>query len=133
MTAMCGMAKNFWQLALARMGVGAGEAGAVPPAQSLIADYYPPKERAGALGFYMMSSMAGYIIGMVVGGWAAQYYGWRAAFILVGLPGFLLALATKFILREPRLQRSEDRRVGYEAVSTSRSRWPPNYYKKKST
>src|SRR3546814_5918561 len=86
------------------MGVGAGEAGAVPPAQSLIADYYPPKERAGALGFYMMSSMAGYIIGMVVGGWAAQYYGWRAAFILVGLPGFLLALATKFLLREPRLQ-----------------------------
>src|SRR3546814_2861688 len=52
----------------------------------------------------MMSSMAGYIIGMVVGGWAAQYYGWRAAFILVGLPGFLLALATKFLLREPRLQ-----------------------------
>lgn len=104
MTVMCGMAQNFWQLALARMGVGAGEAGAVPPAQSLIADYYPPKERAGALGFYMMSSMAGYIIGMVVGGWAAQYYGWRAAFILVGLPGVLLALATKFLLREPRLQ-----------------------------
>src|SRR3546814_4760560 len=73
MTAMCGMAKNFWQLALARMGVGAGEAGAVPPAQSLIADYYPPKERAGALGFYMMSSMAGYIIGMVVGGRSEEH------------------------------------------------------------
>src|SRR3546814_20475595 len=98
MTAMCGMAKNFWQLALARMGVGAGEAGAVPPAQSLIADYYPPKERAGALGFYMMSSMAGYIIGMVVGGWAAQYDGWRAAFIIVVLPGYLLQMETQFLL-----------------------------------
>src|SRR3546814_11733603 len=85
------------------MGVGAGEAGAVPPAQSLIADYYPPKERAGALGFYMMSSMAGHIIGMVVGGWAAPYYGWRAAFLLAGLPGFLLALPTKFLLPQPRL------------------------------
>src|SRR3546814_7548678 len=53
MTAMFGMAQNFLQLALARMGVGAGEAGAGPPAPSLIADYYPPKERDGALGFYM--------------------------------------------------------------------------------
>src|SRR3546814_20321770 len=57
MTAMCGMAQNFWQLALARMGVGAGEAGAVPPAQSLIAAYYPPTERAGAHGFHLMSSL----------------------------------------------------------------------------
>lgn len=104
MTVMCGMAQNFWQLALARVGVGAGEAGAIPPAQSLIADYYPPTERAGALGFYMMSSMAGYILGMVIGGWTAQHYGWRTAFIIIGLPGLLLALATKFFLREPRLQ-----------------------------
>src|SRR3546814_10933206 len=98
MTAMCGMAQNFWQLALARMGVGAGEAGAVPPAQSLIADYYPPKERAGALGFSMISLMAGSLLGMVVRGWAAPSYGWRAAFILFGLPGVLLVLAQKFLL-----------------------------------
>ena len=104
MTILCGMAHNFWQLALARVGVGAGEAGAIPPAQSLIADYYPPDQRAGALGFYMMSSMAGYILGMMAGGWVAQHYGWRAAFIAIGLPGFLLVLASRFLLREPRLQ-----------------------------
>lgn len=104
MTALCGVAQNFWQLALARVGVGAGEAGAVPPAQSLIADYYPPEQRAGALGVYMMSSMAGYIIGMTAGGWVAQHYGWREAFLVIGLPGFLLAVATHFVLREPRLQ-----------------------------
>lgn len=103
MTVLCGMAQNFWQLALARVGVGAGEAGAIPPAQSLIADYYPPDQRAGALGFYMMSSMAGYIIGMAAGGWVAQHYGWREAFIVIGLPGFLLAIAARFVLREPRL------------------------------
>lgn len=104
MTALCGVAQNFWQLALARVGVGAGEAGAVPPAQSLIADYYPPEQRAGALGVYMMSSMAGYIIGMTAGGWVAQHYGWREAFLVIGLPGFLLAVAAHFVLREPRLQ-----------------------------
>lgn len=104
MTALCGVAQNFWQLALARVGVGAGEAGAVPPAQSLIADYYPPEQRAGALGVYMMSSMAGYIIGMTAGGWVAQHYGWREAFLVIGLPGFLLVVATHFVLREPRLQ-----------------------------
>ena len=103
MTVLCGMAQNFWQLALARVGVGAGEAGAIPPAQSLIADYYPPEQRAGALGIYMMSSMAGYILGMVAGGWVAQHYGWREAFIVIGLPGLLLALASRFFLREPRL------------------------------
>jgi MFS family permease len=62
MTVLCGMAQNFWQLALARVGVGMGEAGAIPPAQSLIADYYPPDRRAKAIGIYMMCSMAGYVI-----------------------------------------------------------------------
>lgn len=102
MTVLCGLAQNFWQLALARVGVGAGEAGAVPPAQSLIADYYPPDQRAGALGTYMMSSMAGYVLGLIAGGWIAQHYGWRMAFLAVGLPGFLLALAARLVLREPR-------------------------------
>jgi|TARA_R100000049_G_C1957802_1_gene122024 predicted MFS family arabinose efflux permease len=102
MTLFCGMAQSFLQLALARIGVGAGEAGAVPPAQSLIADYFPPEQRAGALGFYMTSATAGYFVGMVLGGWIAQTYGWREAFIVVGLPGLLLALITRFTLKEPR-------------------------------
>jgi predicted MFS family arabinose efflux permease len=102
MTALCGMAQSFLQLALARIGVGAGEAGALPPAQSLIADYYPPGERGKALGTFMMSSMAGYVIGVVLGGQIAQAYGWRAAFLVVGLPGLALAVLTRLVLDEPR-------------------------------
>jgi MFS family permease len=63
MTALCGAASNFWQLLIARFGVGAGEAGAVPPAQSLLADYYPPERRARAIGIYVMSGSAGYVLG----------------------------------------------------------------------
>ncbi|MFV3074353.1 spinster family MFS transporter [Niveispirillum fermenti] len=103
MTVLCGMAQNFWQLAAARVGVGVGEAGAIPPAQSLIADYFPPDQRAKALGAYLMCSIAGYILGLVAGGWIAVHYGWRAAFIIVGLPGLALALVTRTVLREPRL------------------------------
>jgi predicted MFS family arabinose efflux permease len=102
MTALCGMAQSFWQLAAARIGVGAGEAGALPPAQSLIADYYPPERRGRALGVFMMSSMAGYVLGIVVGGQIAQHWGWRAAFLSVGLPGLALAVLTQAVLREPR-------------------------------
>jgi MFS family permease len=102
MTAVCGMAGSFVQLALARIGVGAGEAGALPPAQSLIADYYPPDRRGKALGVFMMSAMAGYVLGIVMGGQIAARWGWRAAFLTVGLPGLALALVTHFVLREPR-------------------------------
>lgn len=104
MTALCGVAQNFWQLALARVGVGVGEAGAIPPSQSLIADYYAPERRGWAMGVFQMSSMAGYILGVVLGGWIAHNYGWRAAFIVVGLPGLALALLTHFVLKEPRHQ-----------------------------
>jgi MFS family permease len=102
MTALCGFAQSFWQLAAARIGVGAGEAGAIPPAQSLIADYFPPERRGKALGGFMMASMAGYVLGVVVGGQIAQAYGWRAAFLIVGLPGVLLAVIARLLLDEPR-------------------------------
>jgi predicted MFS family arabinose efflux permease len=102
MTALCGLAQSFWQLAVARIGVGAGEAGALTPAQSLIADYYPPDRRGQALGVFMMSSMAGYVLGIVVGGQIAQHWGWRNAFLTVGLPGLALAVVTWVGLREPR-------------------------------
>lgn len=102
MTVLCGMAGSFIQLALARIGVGAGEAGALPPAQSLIADYYPPERRGKALGVFMMSAMAGYVLGIVVGGQIAAHWGWRAAFLTVGLPGLALAVVTWLGLDEPR-------------------------------
>lgn len=102
MTALCGVATTFWHLAAARFGVGAGEAGAIPPAQSLLADYYSPAQRAQALGIFMMSSAAGYALGLVVGGLIAQNYGWRATFIIFGLAGFALAPLSHFVLKEPR-------------------------------
>jgi predicted MFS family arabinose efflux permease len=104
MTTLSGLAQNFWHLALARVGVGAGEAGAIPPAQSLIADYFRPELRARALGVFMMAAMAGYVLGLVLGGYIAEHYGWRAAFLIVGPPGLALALVVHFVLKEPRLK-----------------------------
>jgi predicted MFS family arabinose efflux permease len=104
MTALCGMASNVWMLILARVGVGAGEAGAIPPAQSLLADYFPPEQRAKALGFFMMSATVGLVLGMILGGRIADNWGWRAAFLVVAIPGLLLAVVTWFGLKEPRLQ-----------------------------
>lgn len=102
MTALCGMAQSFWQLVLARIGVGAGEAGAIPPAQSLIADYFGPTRCARALAVFMASGMIGYLLGFVLGAKIATDYGWRAAFLIVGLPGLALAILVHFILHEPR-------------------------------
>jgi len=102
MTGLCGFAATFWQLAAARFGVGAGEAGAIPPAQSLLAEYYPPTERARAIGIFMMSSTAGYAVALVLGGWIAQHYGWRAAFAVVAVLGMGLVPLTHWMLKEPR-------------------------------
>ena len=102
MTVLCGLATTFWQLMVARFGVGTGEAGAIPPAQSLLADYYPPLERARAMGVFMMSAAGGYIIGLMLGGFIAQSHGWRAVFIIFGLAGLALAPLAHFILKEPR-------------------------------
>lgn len=105
MTALCGAAHTFWQLLAARVGVGVGEAGAIPPAQSLLADYYPPAERGRALGIFMTSSTGGYVLALVFGGWVAQNYGWRAAFVAVAAVGLLVAPLAHFVLREPRAER----------------------------
>jgi predicted MFS family arabinose efflux permease len=102
MTMSCGLALSFWQLALARIGVGAGEAGAIPPAQSLIADYFPPEGRAGAMGVFMMSSALGYGFALILGGYVAQHFGWRSAFMLVGVAGLLLGPMCLLVLKEPR-------------------------------
>ncbi|MEM7100485.1 MAG: MFS transporter [Pseudomonadota bacterium] len=101
MTVLCGYAQNFTQMLLARIGVGVGEAGCSPPAHSLIADYYPPEKRASALSIYALGIPVGSILGYLAGGWIAEFYGWRTAFLLVGAPGVLLALFFKFLVKEP--------------------------------
>jgi MFS transporter, Spinster family, sphingosine-1-phosphate transporter len=105
-TALCGMAQNFWQLFAARVGVGVGEAGGVAPSYSLIADYFPPEQRARALAIYSLGIPIGSAFGVVAGGMIAggavsENLDWRAAFIIVGLAGVLLAPIFKLTVREP--------------------------------
>jgi len=107
-TALCGMAQNFWQLVLARVGVGIGEAGCSPPAHSLIADYAPKEERASAMAVYLLGNPIGALLGVVIGGLVADALGWRYAFLLVGLPGVLLAIIVVLTLVEPRMKAASD-------------------------
>ena len=100
-TALSGLAGNFWHLLIARIGVGVGEAGCSPPAHSMIADYYPAEQRATALGIYSLGIPFGIMFGLFAGGWINEYFGWRMAFFVVGLPGILLALVVRFSLQEP--------------------------------
>jgi predicted MFS family arabinose efflux permease len=102
MTALCGVAQNFVQLLLARIGVGVGEAGCTPPAHSLISDMVPPEKRASALAFYSLGIPIGSLLGMVIGGTLADLMTWRDAFVIVGLPGIALALLVWFVLKDPR-------------------------------
>jgi len=101
MTALTGLAQNFTHLVLARIGVGIGEAGCSPPAHSLISDYFPPARRATALSIYSLGIPIGGGIGFLAGGWLDEFFDWRTAFIVVGLPGVLLALIVKLTLKEP--------------------------------
>lgn len=101
MTVVCGFVTNFAQLALARIGVGVGEAGSSPPAHSMISDMFPPERRAAAMGVYSLGINIGILVGFLVGGWVSEWYGWRKAFFVVGVPGLLIALLVRFTLREP--------------------------------
>lgn len=101
-TMACGLAGNFVQLLLARIGVGVGEAGCTPPAHSLISDYTPAEKRASAIAFYSMGIPLGSLAGMALGGIIADSFGWRAAFFVAGAPGILLAIAAWLTLPEPR-------------------------------
>ncbi len=87
MTALSGLARNFVQLALARVGVGIGEATLSPAAHSLISDAFPPERRATALGIYNIGGNVGIMLGFMLGGWIGEAFGWRMAFFVVGLPG----------------------------------------------
>lgn len=101
MTAVSGLAQNFWHLLLARIGVGVGEAGCSPPAHSMLADYFPTENRATALGIYSLGIPFGILFGFIAGGWLNEFFGWRVAFFIVGVPGLLLAILVRLTLREP--------------------------------
>lgn len=101
MTIASGMATNFVQLLLARVGVGVGEAGCTPPAHSILSDAYPPERRAFALSVYQLGVPFGTLFGLAAGGYLSDVLGWQTAFFVVGAPGVLLAVVAKLTLREP--------------------------------
>ncbi|MEY3703836.1 MAG: hypothetical protein RLZZ561_1456 [Pseudomonadota bacterium] len=101
MTAACGLAQNYAQLLLARIGVGVGEAGCTPAAHSLITDAVPADKRSSAMAFYGLGIPIGGLIGMVIGGTLNDIYGWRNAFLAVSIPGILFAFILPFLLRDP--------------------------------
>jgi|TARA_R110000772_G_scaffold107988_8_gene210771 MFS family permease len=101
MTAARGLAQNYWQLMLARIGVGVGEAGRSPPSHSMISDIFPMKELATAIATYN----SGMLVGFLMGGWIQEYFGWRIALMAVVIPGIFFASVIKFTLKEPQPQR----------------------------
>lgn len=101
MTAACGLAGNFAQLFLARLGVGVGEAGGVAPAYSLISDYFPSHQRARALSVYSFGIPIGSALGILFGGYIASKIDWRFAFFAVGLAGIIIAPIFKLTVAEP--------------------------------
>ena len=102
LTALAGLAGNIGQLIAARMGVGAAEAGGHPTSVALISDIFPQERRGSAIGTFYIASGLGGFLAFAGGGFIAAEYGWRAAFFVAGLPGFLLAMLCLFTLREPR-------------------------------
>ncbi len=102
MTVLSGFAQNYWHLLLARIGLGIGEAGGSPPSHSLLSDYFPPEQRSTAFSLYSTGIYLGLMIAYLSGGMLADTYGWRMAFIIVGLPGIVFALILRYTVKEPK-------------------------------
>ncbi len=107
-TALCGLAQNFWQLFLARMSVGVGEAAGVAPAYSLISDLYPPAQRSRALAIFSLGIPLGSSFGVLFGGLLAAHVDWRFAFIGIGLLGVVFAPFFKAVVRDPGHGRADE-------------------------
>lgn len=101
MTALCGLATGFWTLFLARTGVGVGEGCSGPASQSMLADYFPRRQLARAMGFLTLGSTLGTVTGLMAGGLLAEAFGWRMAFVLMALPGFVIGALLYATVREP--------------------------------
>ena len=101
MTALCGVAGSFLALLVFRVGVGIGEAGCTPPANSIIADYFPPRSRARALAIYAMGVTLGSVLANLFGGPIAQAFSWREAFLVLGIPGVIVGIIVLVTVKEP--------------------------------
>lgn len=125
MTAVCGLAQNFWQLFAARLGVGIGEAGGTAPAYTLISDLFPPDHRARAIALYSFGIPIGSASGIVFGGVVATLIDWRYAFFIVGIAGMVFAPVFRRFVRDPReTAAARAKAVGLGAVLRTLSRKP---------
>jgi predicted MFS family arabinose efflux permease len=118
-SAACGLAISFPTLALARLGVGLGEAGGSPPSYSVIADYFPAQRRGVGLAIYSLGVPLGTMFGSAVGAWIDKTYGWRMAFFAVGAPGVVLALLVLILVREPSRGRFDAKAPGADTHAPS--------------
>ncbi len=100
-TMACGLAGNYLQLVVARMAVGVGEAGGVPPSYAIVSDYFPPGRRGTALGLYNLGPPIGAALGVAFGASIAAAYSWRDAFIALGSVGLVAAVLVRLVVREP--------------------------------
>jgi predicted MFS family arabinose efflux permease len=117
LTFLTGFARTFAEIFAIRVGVGIGEAAGGPPAQSLLSDAFPPERRATALSILAIGGPIGSILVFALGGWLADAYGWRVAFMVFGAPGLILAALIRFSVPEPVRGASEARRAGVAAVA----------------
>lgn len=103
-TAFCGLAANFWQMMLARIGLAAGESGAGPASYSLLVDIFPPERRVTVISSMLAANSVGLAGGLALAGWLSLYFSWREVFLIVGLPGIGIGLLTWLLVIEPRRQ-----------------------------
>ncbi len=115
LTMVQGLAQNFWHLALARFGVGVGEAGGSPPSHSIISDLFPPSERGRALAVYSSGISVGVFLAYGFGGWVNDNMGWRTVFFVIGFPGVLVGLIIWLTVKEPLRGRYDSINAGTEA------------------
>ena len=114
-TALCGVTQNFWQLLLCRASIGVGEGTFGPSTMTMTSDYFGPTGRAKAMGTYLLGLPLAALVGLPLGGWVATHYGWRAALMLVGAPGLIVALIVPLTVREPPRGLAEGKVVKVEA------------------
>jgi MFS family permease len=120
-TAACGVVSNFWQLALMRFGVGAGEAGGTAPSLSVLSDYFPADRRPFAIGLFTCNGPFGVFVGAAFGAWAAANIGWRNAFLVIGLVGLIAAPLLIWLVREPARGQMDSHNAQDSAVPISQT------------
>ena len=122
-TIACGLSHSYGQLAAARMSVGIGEAGGVPPSYSIISDYFPPHRRGMALGLFNLGPPLGQALGVAFGAKIAAAYDWRLAFVLLGAAGLIAAAAVWTLVREPKRGATDTQPVAPDMAGEAVTFW----------